>query len=450
MKKILIGTALFASVACQTEQHTTIRLHGELQNMGTTKVVMRYRGTASMVGDSRDIVLQTDANGKFDTTLYLSRPEYYDISRNTLYLTPGDDLNVFITQNNGEAIFSGVGAEANNYMKDRLFPKGGSFLEGGKYAQGSFEQCVKTVDSLAALRKQQLADLTGVTERFKTLESARINADIANSYINYFGYARENRALGADERKQKYADFSKQAAPLINPLLREFTDTALLHVAVVRDVLSYGVGERAKTEWFEGVTIPNLYITLSQSYEMVDGLRNKIDKEVIEQANNFISTIKYPEVIAELQHKVNQASKLLPGKQAFDFTYTDIKGNEHKLSQHKGKIIYLDFWATWCGPCIAESPYFEEMSRNYDQSEVVFLPVSTDQRAQVWLDYLSNHDKQLPQYNTTDGILKTGWSIFGIPRFIVIDRDFNIVNAYAPRPSMPEAKILLDSLLTSK
>ena len=57
-----------------------------------------FDGAASMLGDSRDILLKTDAAGYFDTTFVLKEPTYYTISRNTLYLTPGDDMTIKVTQ----------------------------------------------------------------------------------------------------------------------------------------------------------------------------------------------------------------------------------------------------------------------------------------------------------------------------------------------------------------
>lgn len=74
-------------------------------------------------------MIRTDREGHFDTILPLSKPAFYRISRNTLYLSPGDDMEVYITTDNREAVFKGKGAEMNTYMKGRLFPKGGSFWE---------------------------------------------------------------------------------------------------------------------------------------------------------------------------------------------------------------------------------------------------------------------------------------------------------------------------------
>ena len=137
MKNIVyLFFVLFSCFSC-SEKPITVHLKGQLKGMVPAEV-MRYNGTASMIGDSRDILIHTDENGYFDTIIELKKSEYFSISRNTLYLTPGDDLELVITENNQEATFSGIGAEANNYMKKRLFPKGGSFLEAGRYVRADF------------------------------------------------------------------------------------------------------------------------------------------------------------------------------------------------------------------------------------------------------------------------------------------------------------------------
>ena len=66
------------------ELANTVHLKGQLLDMGSQNVRMRFDGAASMLGDSRDILLKTDASGHFDTTFVLKEPTYYTISRNTL------------------------------------------------------------------------------------------------------------------------------------------------------------------------------------------------------------------------------------------------------------------------------------------------------------------------------------------------------------------------------
>jgi len=64
---------------------------------------------------------------------------------------------------------------------------------------------------------------------------------------------------------------------------------------------------------------------------------------------------------------------------AADFALTDIEGKPVKLSDYKGKVVILDFWATWCPPCVKEIPHFNELSKKYSAKGLVVLGVSVDQ-----------------------------------------------------------------------
>ncbi|RHR78910.1 TlpA disulfide reductase family protein [Odoribacter sp. AF15-53] len=459
MKSIVCLLVMAVVCFSCSEKKTTVHLKGQLKGMGPQEV-MRYNGAVSMVGDSRDVLLNTDSEGRFDTIIELSEPEYFSISRNTLYLTPGDDLEMVITENNNEAEFKGIGAEANTYMKKRLFPKGGSFLEGGRNTRTDFASTKVLIDSLASARRAELQALKNVSPEFKRLEGARILADVVNSCICYASYGKEyqfdwaayqrmtpeEQEVVGKKLQEMRETFYAGIATDMNRMYRELTDTALLDVAVVRDVLSYA-GED-KYGWFEGIELPDRTHELYEAYGKVGALREKVNLENVEAARKFVAESKNKDIASEVKHKVDQAGKLVQGQPAFDIVMEDVDGNMKRLSDFRGKVIYVDLWATWCGPCIQESPAFEALSKKYEGKDIVFVPISRDTRKSDWKSYLKNHHKELTQYNSQDLALKDDWCIMYIPRFIVIDKDFKIVDAYAPRPSEEEAIVpLLDSLL---
>ena len=443
----LAAVAFLAATACQQPTPTTVRLHGQLTDMGTTSVTMRYDGAASLVGDSRDVTLHTDADGRFDTTLTITGPTYYSISRNTLYLTPGDDLEVNITQDNREAVFAGRGASVNTYMKERLFPKGGSFLDGGSNLRADFAQTKALIDSLAAARRAQLDTLTDATPEFKQLEGARITADVVNSYFSYPSYAIMMRRMAMTEGAVD--SFYRAVGPEVATLVQSLTDDRLLDVAVVRDVLSTvtSPGNPVVEAAGSKLTLSPRAKELFAAADKVNTLRRGVDKAVIDEARAFADSLVNRDFADELLVKVEQSGRLLAGQPAIDFAFTDVEGNEHRLSDFRGKVLYLDFWATWCGPCIQESPHFEKLAATFAGQDVTFIALSTDTSREAWLAFLKAHKKQLPQYNTTDAALGEGWLIYAIPRFVLIDRDFNIADAYAPRPSQPEAAEAIRGLL---
>ena len=433
--------------ACQSAPApTTVHLQGQLVDMGTTEVTMRYDGAASLVGDSRDILLHTDADGRFDTTLTITEPTYYTISRNTLYLTPGDDLTLRITQDNRRAVFSGQGASVNTYMKRRLFPKGGSFLAGGSNLRDGFAQTKALVDSLAAVRRAQLDTLSGATEEFKRLEGARITADVVNSYMCYPAYA----SLRGENMSEEARDsFFLSLKDELTAAYQSLADDKLLDVAVVRDVMGSVV--KPDSPLFEEIAgAVNISPRMKELYTAVgqaEKLRGEVDETLVADARALAGSLANRDFADELTALIDQASKLLKGQPAIDFTFTDVDGATHRLSDFRGKALYLDFWATWCGPCMQESPFFHKLAAKFEGKDVTFISLSTDTDRDAWLKLVNSKKESLPSYNTVDETIRSGWAIHYIPRFVLIDKDFRIVDAYAPRPSEPEAEEAINALL---
>ncbi|WP_238319970.1 TlpA family protein disulfide reductase [Porphyromonas macacae] len=349
---------------------------------------------------------------------------------------------------NTEAEFEGQGAEANIYMKERLFPKGGSFLKGGDNVKSDLSSTMMFVDSLAEVRMGELKALTGVSDEFKQQEAARIKADVINSYMHYANYSNFfNDVKNKEEMQAKWEEYATSISAYITPKLQEILDEKFLDVAVVRDVISRHQDSMLNEKWFKNITLPTRTQELFASATMIGKLREGVSEEVINEAKSFLQTIRNKDFAAEIEEKIAQNSKLLRGQPAIDLEITDVAGNVKKLSDFKGKHIYIDLWATWCGPCLQEAPAFEKLSKQYAGKDIVFIPISTDTTREPWLAFLTEHKKELTQYHSTDLALKNDWMLLGIPRFILIDKDFNIIDAFAPRPSEEKVITLIDGLL---
>ena len=133
------------------------------------------------------------------------------------------------------------------------------------------------------------------------------------------------------------------------------------------------------------------------------------------------------------------------GEPAIDFTYPDKEGNEFSLSTFKGSLVYVDVWATWCGPCKAEIPALKTLEHDYHNNNITFLSVSVDTDKEAWVNMLA--DKQLGGVQ----LWANGWTeitksyaINGIPRFLLFDADGNVISLDAPRPSSEDIRELLD------
>jgi thiol-disulfide isomerase/thioredoxin len=129
---------------------------------------------------------------------------------------------------------------------------------------------------------------------------------------------------------------------------------------------------------------------------------------------------------------------------AFDFKYPNVKGEEHSLSEYKGKYVYVDVWATWCGPCKAEIPSFKKLVEKFKGKNVVFISVSVDENKSDWETMLNEQQFswiQLYAGGWNSSICKD-YIIHSIPRFLLIDQDGKILDAEAPRPSGGIEKVL--------
>jgi len=137
--------------------------------------------------------------------------------------------------------------------------------------------------------------------------------------------------------------------------------------------------------------------------------------------------------------------------------YIDIKGGKKSLSDFKGKYVYIDVWATWCGPCIQQIPYLQQMEKEYHNKNIAFVSISTDESRRnggsweaaekKWRDFVKNRNMSGVQlWSGQDYSFQQAYQITGIPRFILIDTEGKIVDANAPRPSDPRLKSLFTSL----
>ena len=142
-----------------------------------------------------------------------------------------------------------------------------------------------------------------------------------------------------------------------------------------------------------------------------------------------------------------------PGDPAKDFTYPDIDGNIVSLSDFKGNYVYVDVWATWCGPCRYEIPFLAELEKDYHDANIIFLSVSVDFEAakQSWMNMVKEKNMEGVQ------LFASGWSqicqdygINSIPRFMLFDPKGNVISTNAPRPSSEKIREIFDGFIGSE
>lgn len=132
-----------------------------------------------------------------------------------------------------------------------------------------------------------------------------------------------------------------------------------------------------------------------------------------------------------------------PGAKAFGFSYPDVNGKLVSLSDFKGKVVLVDIWATWCGPCVKEIPYLKKLEEEFHGQDVVFLSISLDDSKdkEKWKKFIK--DEQLGGVQVFAGRgaqITKDYKVSGIPRFMLFDKDGNIIDVDSARPSNPELR----------
>ncbi|MDG1810408.1 MAG: TlpA disulfide reductase family protein [Polaribacter sp.] len=203
-------------------------------------------------------------------------------------------------------------------------------------------------------------------------------------------------------------------------------------------------------------SIKNSYDSIKNQYQEVDTMIVRLNT----QQNNELFDIlekNYETQHASVLRQIEQERLLGAGKPSPKFkNYLSYKGGNKSLDSFKGKFVYIDLWATWCKPCIAQIPFLKKIEEKYHDKNIEFVSISTDnaQTAGSWENALSKWKNMVKNKNLTGVQLYAGkdnqfmidYQVTGIPRFILIDPKGNIVSANAPRPSDPNLEMLFKQI----
>ena len=116
----------------------------------------------------------------------------------------------------------------------------------------------------------------------------------------------------------------------------------------------------------------------------------------------------------------------LVGKKAIDFNVKDLDGNDLSLEKYQGNVILLDFWAVWCGPCIAEMPNVKGVYEKHKDANFQIIGISLDQSREKLIGYLEKEGIAWPQFfdgNGWENWVAQMYGINSIPRMYLIDGD---------------------------
>ena len=154
--------------------------------------------------------------------------------------------------------------------------------------------------------------------------------------------------------------------------------------------------------------------------ELRIGIRRGLEAYVDARWQSFEESNPFPEYTEALQAEMNKTLVLQPGQPAPDFTLSDPDGQSVSLSQFKGKVVLMDFWASWCGPCIADLETLRKIKEQMAAQPVVFLNVSLDENEGAWKRAIAKHQIQ-GVHVRSDGQVTQAYNVSVIPRYYLVD-----------------------------
>jgi len=162
-----------------------------------------------------------------------------------------------------------------------------------------------------------------------------------------------------------------------------------------------------------------LYWSLAR--ELMLGISFGSEAFVDARWQSFKESNPFPEYTEAIQAELNRLSTLQPGQPAPDFTLSDPDGQSVSLSQFKGKVVLLDFWASWCSPCIADLGTLRKIKKQVAAQPVVFLNISLDANEGAWKQAIAKHEIKGVHVRSGSEQVSQAYNVSGIPRYYLVD-----------------------------
>lgn len=411
------------------------------------KVVLTFNQS----GERKEVAIDATGHGTLEISGFT--PQYvtmqYTRGRRTLYLDPNYDLTLSFDSDNmwRNTTFEGEGAAINTYL-------GSKDLKSLGMPDMQMEEAalIHRGDSLYAANCQ-LLEAAQLPADFTAQEKVRLKY---YTYYYFSKYALYHPLYGKDENyipSRAYYDKLETLTPVSAHLLALKEYKAFLPDAI------NALSNKGKTIASSSTEQCVKYIDATIKDEKVaeflmnEFVYNFVDNNGLDEADELIALFRKHVKDAKSVNNFNALcakwEKLRSGNpSAAAFSYPDINGKTVSMADLKGKYIYIDVWATWCGPCRGELPALKELEEKYAGKDIHFVSLSCDKNKKAWENMVKKDNlKGIQLHMGTDKTFMDAYLINGIPRFILLDREGNIISANMTRPSDPQTIEKFNQLL---
>lgn len=434
---------LLATVSMSAAEAITIRF--DISNAVLDKVVLVYHQSVNefALSDGKATVRLGDMDALYAKV-------FYGEKNRDIYLQRGDDMAISFDANDFDNTFTVKGG--NEKAADYLGKIHLTNLPDESYALpwAQFKKAV--TDKAAAMKRLLKVRKFAATDKFLKMEEGRITYFYANAFLMYpishLYLTRDTTMALGDDYYATLREYVKEDADLadIDEYRNYMIETSHVLDEAGKDIRQYYPKVLAEMnymgEHFENDKVrESLIHHLAFTYVEGNGTDNIADLQ-----NIYYTYVTSPSLNALFKQACAKWDKAAVGKPSPDFKGEDVNGKQMSLRDFRGKYVYIDMWATWCGPCQKELPFLKKLEEKFRGRNIVFVGLSIDSDKAKWEARVKSGELCGTQlYIGRGSKFQADYRISGIPRFILLDPNGRIVNPDMTRPSSDDTEKILNA-----
>lgn len=445
MKNKILSLLLYLFAAVNMHAADGITVKFDVKNPVLTNVVLVYHMSVNEFA-----LTDGKATVQLDGMDALYANVYYGEKFKVVYLQKGDEMNISFDAHDFDNTFTVKGG--NEKAVDYLNKIQLTALPNEAYAQPWSEFKAAVDKKMASMKRLLKARKFAANDKFLKMEEGRITYFYANMMLMYpvsHTYVTQDTTmvLGKEyyDAIRQYVKEDEDLAD-IDEYRNFMIETAHIFDEAGKDIRQYYpkvlaemsyIGENIQSDKVRESLIHFLAFT----YVEGNGVENITDLQ-----NLYYTYVTSPRLNAIFKQACSKWDKAAVGRPSPMFKGVDVNGKEMTLRDFRGKYVYIDMWATWCGPCQKELPFLKKLEEKYKGRNIVFVGLSIDQDKEKWTDRVKSGALSGTQLYIGKGTkFQSDYRISGIPRFILLDPNGRIVNPDMTRPSSEDTEKILNS-----
>lgn len=170
-------------------------------------------------------------------------------------------------------------------------------------------------------------------------------------------------------------------------------------------------------------------------------LMNFFQEATFEELDSMLTVfepLQGSEFVEAIQEKADALKTSSVGATAPEFTIDDPDGNSIILSSLRGKYVLIDFWASWCQPCMMELPNVIEQYNSYKDKGFEIVGISLDRDREAWINTIKAKEMNWPQGWDSEGAIATQYGVASIPHTVLLDKEGKIIGKNLRGPALKE------------